>query len=73
MEIMYYFLHHLKRMGECHAFDEFVKRYPVQPVYDNGEIPLDDLYDELEFIKDKTARGFIETRKNDITRIYEIA
>lgn len=53
--------------------DEFVKRYPVQPVYDNSEIPLDDLYDELESIKDKTTRGFIETRKNDITRIYEIA
>lgn len=53
--------------------DEFVKRYPIQPVYDDMDITLDDLYDELESIKNKTTRGFIETRKNDMTRIYEIA
>lgn len=53
--------------------EEFIKRYPIQPVYDNSEIPLDDLYDELEKIKNKITRGFIETRLNEQTRIYELA
>lgn len=53
--------------------EEFIKRYPIQPVYDNSEIPLEDLYDELEKIKNKITRGFIETRLNEQTRIYELA
>ena len=53
--------------------EEFVKRYPVQPVYDNDEIPLEDLYDELESIKNNRTRGFIETRVGEPTRIFEIA
>lgn len=53
--------------------DEFVKRYPIQPVYDNDEIPLEDLYDELEGIKNKMTRGFIETRVGEPTRVFEIA
>lgn len=52
--------------------EEFIKRYPIQPVYDNSEIPLEDLYDELEKIKNKITRGFIETRLNEQTRIYEL-
>lgn len=53
--------------------EEFLKRYPIQPIYDNVDIPLDDLYDELDSIKDKTTRGFIETRLKEPTRIYELA
>ena len=48
---------------------EFVKRYPVQPVYEG----LDDLYDEVETIKEKMTRGFVETRENTPTQIFEIA
>lgn len=53
--------------------EEFLKRYPIQPIYEGTNIPLDDLYDELESIKDKTTRGFIETRLNEPTRVYELA
>ena len=53
--------------------DEFVKRYPIQPVYDMEGISLDELYDELEIIKEKPTRGFIETAKERKTEVFEIA
>lgn len=52
--------------------DEFVKRYPIQPVYDNKDFAIDGLYDELLTIKTKPTRGFIETRKNEETEVFEI-
>lgn len=53
--------------------EEFVKRYPIQVVYDdNIDLPLDELYDELLEIRNRPTRGFIETRKDLETEIYEI-
>lgn len=53
--------------------EEFVRRYPVQPVYteDDG-IPMEDLLDELEGIKEGSPLGFIETRNDKKTEVFNI-
>lgn len=43
--------------------EEFVKRYPVQVLYTKEHPNADELYEQLDKIKDKTTKGFIETRK----------
>ena len=52
--------------------EEFVKRYPVQVLYTKEHPNADELYEQLDKIKDKTTKGFIETRKNMNTMIFEI-
>ena len=52
--------------------EEFVKRYPIQVLYTKEHPNADELYEQLDKIKDKTTKGFIETRKNMNTMIFEI-
>lgn len=62
----------------CFLFDiigieEFVKRYPIVPVYDAfGSDISEKIVEELEEIKDKPAIGFIEIRENADTMVFEI-
>lgn len=51
--------------------DEFVKRYAVSEMSSDEEM-FYELYDKLEEVKDKPGIGFIETRKEDKTRVYEL-
>lgn len=53
--------------------ENFVKRYPVQVLSNVQERKdMEELFDELEVIKEQQARGFIETQKNLPSLVYEI-
>lgn len=54
--------------------DEFINRYPMMTLVleDDDLFDVMALHDELEKIKVKLTRGFIETRENEETRIYEL-
>lgn len=54
--------------------EEFLKRYSVSPLFlewDKQEV--EELHFQLQSIKDKSTRGFIETEPNEETRIIELA
>jgi hypothetical protein len=53
--------------------DEFIKRYPIRVIYQQEDDLTEALCADLDKIKDKQTRGFIETRKGQETIIYEIA
>ena len=53
--------------------DEFIKRYPIRVIYQQDDDLTEKLCEDLERIKDKQTRGFIETRQGQETTIYEIA
>ena len=53
--------------------DEFIKRYPIRVIYQQDDDLTEKLCEDLEKIKDRQTRGFIETRQGQETIIYEIA
>lgn len=53
--------------------DEFIKRYPIRVICQQDDDLIEKLCEDLERIKDKRTRGFIETRQGQETIIYEIA
>lgn len=59
--------------------EEFVKRYPIQPVYTDDmikeldiELDLINLIEDLDSIKNKPTYGFIETREKEETQVFNI-
>jgi hypothetical protein len=62
----------------CYLYDiidikEFINRYPIQPLFlDWDKEDREELYFQLEEVKDRVTRGFIETELNKETRILEL-
>lgn len=62
----------------CYLYDiidikEFINRYPIQPLFlDWDKEDREELYFQLEEVKDQVTRGFIETELNKETRILEL-
>lgn len=62
----------------CYLYDiidikEFINRYPIQPLFlDWDKEDREELYFQLEEVKDRVTRGFIETELNQETRILEL-